>query len=337
MKFVSYQTAHFAPLRPGWILSDRWVVDMELSLYWGREEGIVDISPTIFPKTMYQVLQRWDLWLPVIRTIDTLMRERMANWGAQAEPGEQAHQFLGPLLHSADTVHLGPPVQPSTFRDFYAFEEHVRNARARRGLDVVPEWYEFPVFYFSNPNALLGPGEPVRRPPYTTMLDYELETACVLGKGGIDVSPEEAESMIAGYMILNDWSARDVQRAEMKVGLGPAKGKDFATSLGPWLVTPDELEPYRIGDRYDLEMTATVNGEVYSKGNLKDIYFTFPQMISRASQGVRLEPGELIGSGTVGSGCILELGPETHPWLQVGDTVMLTITGLGSLSNTVVE
>lgn len=337
MKFVSFRTARYLPLRPGWILSDGWVVDMELSLYWGREEGILDISPAAFPKTMFQALQHWDLWLPVIRAIDTVMRERTANRGAEAEQGEQPDRVLGALLHSTNTVHLGPPVQPSTFRDFYAFEAHVRNARARRGLNVVPEWYEFPVFYFSNPNAFLGPGEPVRRPSYTTMLDYELETACVLGKGGIDVSPEEAESMIAGYMILNDWSARDVQRAEMNVGLGPAKGKDFASSLGPWLVTPDELEPYRIGDRYDLEMTAAVNGKIYSKGNFRDIYFTFPQMIARASQGVCLAPGELIGSGTVGSGCILELGPETCPWLQPGDTVTLTITGLGSLTNTVVE
>lgn len=233
---------------------------------------------------------------------------------------------------------LAPIPKPPTFRDFYAFEEHVQRARARRGLEMIPEWYQMPVFYFSNPHAILGPNVPVKRPRGCERLDYELEIACVIGREGRDISVEEAESYIFGYTILNDWSARDFQAEEVKVGLGPAKGKDFATSIGPMLVTADELDAYRFANgRYDLEMSAAVNGKRISHGNFKNIYYTFAEMIARASRDVTLYPGDIIGSGTVGSGCILELGTEVHRWLEPGDEVVLSITGLGSLSNRIID
>lgn len=228
-----------------------------------------------------------------------------------------------------------------SFRDFYAFEQHVRNARKRRGLDMVPEWYDAPAFYFSNAACIVGPDMPIRKPPETNELDYELEIAVVIGKEGGDIAVEEADSYILGYTILNDWSARDIQRQEMKVGLGPAKGKDFATSIGPSLVTPDELEPYLLpdrsrGNRYKLTMTASVNGCEYSRGNASDMRWTFAELIAQASRNTVLKPGDLIGSGTVGTGCITEFPEGTYPWLQPGDVVRLEIEGLGTLTNVIV-
>lgn len=250
-----------------------------------------------------------------------------------------------PYCHSPGDVKLCAPLpRPSSMRDFYAFEQHVRNARARRGLDIVPEWYHFPVFYFTNHQAVIGPGDEVRSPSASRCLDFELEIACVIGAEGRNIPAREADRYIAGYCIMNDWSARDLQREEVKVGLGPAKGKDFATSLGPYLVTPDELLPYvcphsagdtAAGIRHDLGMTAKVNGRLVSQGNAKDMHFTFAQMIERASADVTLYPGDVIGSGTVGTGCILELGPDVQPWLTPGDVVELEITGLGTLHNRV--
>ncbi len=238
---------------------------------------------------------------------------------------------------SLDQIIWLPPVYPCpSFRDFYAFEQHVKTARGRRGLEMVPEWYEAPVFYFSNADALLGHGAEVAPPPDGEWLDFELEVAAVMGRHGRDIPVEQAEQHIAGYTVLNDWSARDIQRQEMKVGLGPAKGKDFATSVGPALVTPDELEPHRSGKGYKLQMTARVNGRELSRGSWDTITFSFAEMIARASRGVWLKPGDLIGSGTVGTGCILELGPEnTGGWLKPGDEVELEIEQLGVLCNRV--
>jgi len=243
-----------------------------------------------------------------------------------------------PFAYPLDEADLGPPLPvPTSVRDFYAFEEHVKAARARRGLDMIPEWYEIPVFYFSNHNAIIGPEDGVVRPKASRELDFELEIACVIGHAGIDIAAEDAEPFILGYTIMNDWSARDLQRQEMKMNLGPAKGKDFATSLGPWLLTPDELADKRVeGGRYDLEMVARINGREVSRGNTKDIGFTFGQMIARASADVWLLPGDVIGSGTVGTGCILELGPENVPWLEPGDVVELEIERLGILRNEVI-
>jgi len=237
------------------------------------------------------------------------------------------------------TVRVAPPTHPPSIRDFYAFEEHVATARRARGLEMVPEWYEAPVFYFSNPHSVIGPDAIVAAPPGCEELDYELEVAAVVGTGGRDLAPDVAAEHIAGFTIMNDWSARDLQRHEMKVGLGPAKGKDFATSLGPWVVTPDELADRRSGKAYDLTMTARVNGREYSRGNLADLHWSFGEMLAHASRGTELVPGDVIGSGTCGSGCILELslvhGSDRFPWLQPGDVVELEVERLGVLRNTV--
>ncbi len=229
---------------------------------------------------------------------------------------------------------------PPSLRDFYAFEQHVKTARLNRGREMIAEWYDFPVFYFSNPRAISGPHDPIPYPRKSRALDFELELACVIGQAGRNIPAEEASLYIAGYTIMNDWSARDLQAAEMKMQLGPAKGKDFATSLGPWLVTPDELEAQRVGqgaaERYDLTMRAQLNGVQISLGNAKDLYFSFPQMIERASLNAWLVPGDVIGSGTVGSGCLLEQGDKRARYLQPGDEIELEIDKLGILSNKVV-
>src|SRR5262245_14112644 len=213
-------------------------------------------------------------------------------------------------------VDFRPPVlHPPSVRDFYAFEQHVKTARASRGLDVPQEWYEIPACYFSSPASIYGPGDQIVKPPDTNELDYELEVAAVIG----------AEGQIGGFTIMNDWSARDLQRLEMRVGLGPSKGKDFATSIGPVVVTPDELGDLR------LEMVARVNGEERSRGNLGDIYHSWESILEHAGRNTVLRPGDVIGSGTVGTGCILEHGDER--WLQPGDEVELEVEGIGVLRN----
>ncbi len=229
-----------------------------------------------------------------------------------------------------------PPV--ASIRDFYAFEQHVATCRRRRGLDMVPEWYEVPVFYFSNPAGVIGADEPVWAPRGSRALDYELELACVIGAECRDAPDDDrAMEFVAGFTIMNDWSARDLQRAEMAVGLGPSKGKDFATSLGPDLVGLDELrDRYRDG-RLHLAMTAAVNGRVLSRGDAGSMHWTWPQLIAHASRDTRLRPGDVLGSGTVGTGCILELTPEAvGGWLKPGDVVELTVERLGTLRNPVV-
>ncbi|WP_042351235.1 fumarylacetoacetate hydrolase family protein [Bacillus massiliigorillae] len=228
---------------------------------------------------------------------------------------------------------VAPLPNPTSIRDFMAFEEHLQNATKRSDMKIAPEWYEIPVFYFTNHMAVVGPEQDVEKPIECKNLDYELEIACIIGKQGKDIKAEEAEEYIFGYTIMNDWSARDLQFKEMKVGLGPAKGKDFATSIGPCIVTKDELEEFRENNQLHLSMTAKVNGVLLSKGNFKDIFYTFGQMIERASAGVTLFPGEIIGSGTVGNGCLLELGSDVHRWLETGDVVELEITGIGTLKN----
>jgi len=217
-----------------------------------------------------------------------------------------------------DDVVLRPPIlHPPSVRDFMAFEQHVATARRQRGSEVPKEWYEIPVFYFSNPAAIFGPDEDVPYPEGTRELDYELECAAVIG----------AEGAIGGFTVLNDWSARDVQRAEMRVGLGPAKGKDFATSIGPVVVTPDEF------DGTSGAMVARVNGEERSRGNLSDMHHRWDALLEQAARNTVLKPGDIIGSGTVGSGCILEHGDGR--WLQRGDVVELEVEGIGVLRNTV--
>jgi fumarylacetoacetate (FAA) hydrolase len=220
--------------------------------------------------------------------------------------------------HALADVRLQAPIpHPPSVRDFYAFERHVATARAQRGLEMAPEWYQIPVFYFSNPAAILGPDDDVAFPEESSACDYELEAAAVIG----------AEGTIAGFTILNDWSARDLQKMEMAVGLGPAKGKDFATSIGPFLVTPDELGDLR------LEMVARVNGEERSRGNLGDMHWSWDDLVAQAGRNTRLMSGDVLGSGTVGTGCILEHGDGR--WLQSGDVVELEIERIGVLTNRV--
>jgi 2-keto-4-pentenoate hydratase/2-oxohepta-3-ene-1,7-dioic acid hydratase in catechol pathway len=228
-----------------------------------------------------------------------------------------------------------PPVpDPRTFRDFYAFEQHVKTARAKRGQDMIPEWYDIPVFYFSNPCSLKGHRESVKRPKATRELDFELEVGCVIGRDVQDAAGRAAEDAIFGFCVLNDFSARDLQRQEMKCMLGPAKGKDFATAIGPWVVTRDELADRRVSPgRYDLAMLARRNGKEISRGNFRDLTHDFTKIIERASADCRVFAGDLVGSGTVGTGCILELGPEkTGGWLEPGDTIELEIERLGTLT-----
>jgi fumarylacetoacetate (FAA) hydrolase len=216
-----------------------------------------------------------------------------------------------------DVELLAPVLKPPSVRDFYAFEQHVKTARARRGLDVPEEWYRIPVFYFSNPNAIYGPDAEIPYPEGSEELDYELEVAAVIG----------ADGAIGCFTVMNDWSARDLQRQEMKVGLGPAKGKDFATSLGPIVITPDEF------DGSSATMTARVNGEERSRGELADMQHSWDEIVAQAARNTELFAGDVLGSGTVGTGCILEHGDGR--WLQPGDVVELEVEGIGTLRNTV--
>ncbi len=233
---------------------------------------------------------------------------------------------------------LPPIVNPGTFRDFYAFEQHVARCRERRGLAMEAAWYEQPAFYFSNPNSLVGSGMPVHAPFGSVELDFELELGLVIGRRGRDIRRGDAWKHVAGFTIVNDFSARDLQRREMSVGLGPSKGKDFATAVGPFLVTLDEVSD-RIDEkgRLHLEMVARVNGRELSRGNSASMHFTWPQIIDHASRDADVLPGDLLGSGTVGTGCILELGPEnTGGWLRPGDVVELEIERLGVLRTPIV-
>lgn len=234
-----------------------------------------------------------------------------------------------------DEVKFHSPIHPTTLRDGYAFEQHVKTANKNRGREVPEEWYQFPVFYFTNPNAVFGDEDEIPYPPYTKALDYELEVAAVIGKAGINIKAEDAPAHVFGYTIWNDWSARDIQRKEMAVGLGPAKGKDFASSFGPVIVTHEALADKAVGRPgvYDLEMVARVNGVEFSRGNFKDMYWSFGDIIARASESVMLNPGDVIGSGTVGTGCLLELTKFQGPWLNAGDVVELEIERLGVLRN----
>lgn len=328
MKLCSYARRPGDFPRLGLVRTDEVVDVVAAASLLNRENGARDWTGV--PATMQEALDDWGRCAPLLRTL------------AQAAGGlkrDVARDGDRPAVLPLDGVQLLPPVpRPPSFRDFYAFEQHVRTARAHRGLDMVAEWYEFPVFYFSNPAAMLGHGAPLAPPPDTAELDFELEIGAVIGRACRDLDAADAESAIAGYCVLNDWSARDLQRAEMKVGLGPAKGKDFATGLGPWLTTPDEIADRRAGKGYDLAMVARRNGAEISRGNWRDLHWSFGEMLARASRGVTLHPGDVIGSGTVGTGCILELRPErAGGWLRPGDVLELEIEGLGVLAATVID
>jgi fumarylacetoacetate (FAA) hydrolase len=244
-------------------------------------------------------------------------------------------------VQAATDLRFGPPLlAPPSLRDFYAFEGHVRTIWERRGGEVPEAWYRMPIFYFSNVSEIRGPDDPIWAPAGSDELDYELEVAALVDTPATDLPPDRAEEAIGGYTIFNDWSARDFQRDETTVRLGPAKGKDFASSFGPWIVTPDELAPARREGATgpDLAMTAEVNGVETSRGTWSDAHFGFGDMLARASADVRLRPGDLVGSGTVGTGCLLEVREATlGRYLQPGDEVTLRIERLGALSSPIVE
>ena len=245
---------------------------------------------------------------------------------------------------------LAPVPHPSSCRDGYAFRQHVAAARRNRRVEMIPEFDQYPIFYFTNHNAVQGPGDIWCMPDHFQKLDFELEAAVVIGKKGRNIKAAEADQYIAGYMIMNDMSARTLQIEEMLLNLGPAKGKDFSTVIGPWLVTPDELEQYKVpakenhtGSRYNLAMKCRVNGIKVSEGNMGDMDWTFAEIIERCAYGADILPGDVIGSGTVGTGCFLELNgtgllndPSFKPqWIKEGDVVEMEITGLGKLKNTI--
>jgi fumarylacetoacetate (FAA) hydrolase len=256
----------------------------------------------------------------------------------EADPDDAA------VLDEADLA-FGPPIlRPPALRDFYAFERHVRTMWERRGGEIPEAWYRLPIFYFSNTSEIRGPGDPVWAPRGSAELDFELEVGAIVDTPVFDIAPERAGEAIGGYMVLNDWSARDLQRDESVVRLGPAKGKDFATTIGPWIVTPDALAAHWTPGENgpDLEMTSLVETpdgrkvEV-SRGRWSSAQFSFGDMLARASADVHVRPGELLGSGTVGSGCLLEVKDETlGRWLEPGDVVTLAIEGIGELRSPVV-
>ena len=232
------------------------------------------------------------------------------------------------LVHRPEDVRLLTPLpNPRSLRDFYAFEGHVKKGFEKRGEPMPEEWYQMPVYYKSGHHAIIGTGEDVRWPSFTQSFDYELEMAAVIGREGRNIAAADARDYIAGYMVMNDFSARDIQKREMKVRLGPAKGKDWCTALGPYLVTSKEA-----GDVYDLAMTARINGELWSQGHSGSIHYTFEQMIEFLTEDDTIYPGDILGSGTVNTGCGLEL----DRWVQRGDMMELGIERLGTLRNRVV-
>ena len=268
------------------------------------------------------------------------MLEFLQGGKEQLQLAKAAVENESPTISTEDAKLISPVPNPPSVRDAYAFRQHVATARQNRGLEMIPEFDEIPIFYFTNHHAVFGEGDFPVRQRHTEKLDFELECAAVIGKSGRNISIEKADDYTAGFMIMNDLSARVLQMQEMKLNLGPAKGKDFGSSFGPWLVTKDELEPYRRsspdGDRYDLRMKAFVNNIQVSEDTLANMTWTFAQIIERVSYGVDIFPGDVIGSGTCGTGCFLELNGSKitdNQWLNPGDTVSLEIEGLGTLKN----
>lgn len=297
-----------------------------------------DLMHPDLPVSMGMFLNYWEDVVPVALGINKIITDGKVS--RQQGIAVEEVQVLAPIPH------------PTSCRDAYAFRQHVAAARRNRKVDMIAEFDQYPVFYFTNHNSMQGPGEVVCMPDHFEKLDFELEAAIVICKPGKNIMAEEADEYIGGYMVMNDLSARRLQMEEMLLNLGPAKGKDFATITGPMLVTPDELEQFKvdckpghIGNAYNLKMICRVNDVQVSEGNLADMDWTFAEIIERASYGVQLYPGDIIGSGTVATGCFLELNgtgklndPEyKEQWLQEGDIVEMEIDGLGILSNTIVK
>lgn len=297
----------------------------------------MDVLHPDLPGTMSMFLHFWQDVFPIAQAGELILKE-----------GTRSSSRGIPLK---DVSLLSPVTFPVSCRDAYAFRQHVETARRNRKSPMIPEFDQYPVFYFTNHHSIQGPGAIHFMPDHFEKLDFELEAAIVICKQGRNIRAEEADQYIGGLMIMNDWSARKLQMEEMLLNLGPAKGKDFATSLGPWLVTLDELEDLvvpakenHVGKSWNLKMKCRVNGVQVSEGNLADMNWTFAEIIERASYGVTLQPGDVIGSGTVGTGCFLELNgtgklndPDyTEQWLQPNDVVEMEIDRLGILNNTII-
>ena len=321
MKFLTFKTKNDNEIRFGFKSYEK-VIDIGLAAKWLYEKKN-DNSFINIPLTLHKALEKWDQNFRLLKALDS----KLSDFNIESFSYKES-----------DLTILPPIINPPAFRDFYAFEQHVKAARKLRKLDMHPDWYKIPIFYFSNPNCCYGHGENIPYPNGTTELDFELEFAVIIGNGGSNINSSEANKVIAGYTILNDWSSRNLQREEMPMSLGPAKGKDFASSFGPYMVTPDEIESaWKDDGKLHLQMTCHVNGKKVSDGNTNDLYHSFGDMIERASMNTKLIPGEYIGSGTVGTGCILELRPEnTGGWLKKGDIVTLEIERLGILENKIV-
>lgn len=321
MKFLTFKTKNDNEIRFGFKSYEK-VVDIGLAAKWLYEKKN-DNSFINIPLTLHKALEKWDQNFRLLKALDS----KLSDFNIESFSYKES-----------DLIILPPIINPPAFRDFYAFEQHVKAARKLRKLDMHPDWYKIPIFYFSNPNCCYGHGENIPYPNGTTELDFELEFAVIIGNGGSNINSSEANKVIAGYTILNDWSSRNLQREEMPMSLGPAKGKDFASSFGPYMVTPDEIESaWKDDGKLHLQMTCHVNGKKVSDGNTNDLYHSFGDMIERASMNTKLIPGEYIGSGTVGTGCILELRPENAGgWLKKGDIVTLEIERLGILENKIV-
>jgi 2-keto-4-pentenoate hydratase/2-oxohepta-3-ene-1,7-dioic acid hydratase in catechol pathway len=281
------------------------------------------IADTLVPPSMLEFLQGGAT--SATFALAAIDRAAGALKGGSLPPGPNGET----LLFGRHSVRVIAPLpRPESMRDFYAFEDHVKKGFEKRGEPMPQEWYDMPVYYKGNHQSIVGPDEDVAWPSFTERFDYELELAVIIGRKGKDIPEERAADHIAGFTVMNDFSARDIQRREMKVRLGPAKGKDFATAIGPYLVTPDEIK-----DPYNLRMTAKINGELWSEGNSRTIHYSFEKMIAFASMGETLYPGDLIGSGTVGGGCGLEL----DRWVKPGDTIELEIEKIGVLKNRIVR
>jgi fumarylacetoacetate (FAA) hydrolase len=335
MRLVTFRTQSHDR---GGLLVDGDVVDLAAALSWhegqrGRPDDAAHVAAR-YGRGVLGFIEHADVARPAADAI------------AAAHVGGTLPRAIGgeALVHALPGVTLRAPLpRPPSLRDGYAFRQHVETARRNRGLPMIPEFDAFPVFYFTNHGAVVGPGDVRVQAKHLDRLDYELEAAVVVGTRARDLTAQAADDAIFGMTIMNDWSARGLQLEEMKLNLGPAKGKDFATSLGPWLVTLDELLPRsQMTDRgrvFDMEMRASVNGRPLSRGNLKDMTWTFAQILERASYGVDLAPGDVVGSGTCGTGCLLELNGSkvtSDLWLSAGDVVVLEIDGLGRLENRVV-
>ncbi|NCX95401.1 MAG: fumarylacetoacetate hydrolase family protein, partial [Chitinophagia bacterium] len=290
-------------------------------------------------------------------SLPATMADLLQNWDAHIDKMHSIHEAIVagsltmPYTDYAEAHIMAPVPRPTSCRDGYAFRQHVAAARRNRKVDMIAEFDHYPIFYFTNHNAIQGPGDILAMPDHFRKLDFELEASVVLCRKGRNIKASEADQYIAGYMIMNDMSARTLQMEEMLLNLGPAKGKDFSTVIGPMLVTPDELAAYKTapkpnhtGDTYNLAMRCRVNGIEVSSGNMADMDWTFAEIIERCAYGADILPGDVIGSGTVGTGCFLELngtGKLNDPnykeqWLQPGDVVEMEIDGLGLLSNTIV-